>query len=54
MSRFRSAIACGIALCAPVPVLVQEAGAAFIGGCCGTTPKFIRAVAEQTTGRDCS
>jgi 5-methyltetrahydrofolate--homocysteine methyltransferase len=29
-----------------VPQLV-EAGAAFIGGCCGTTPEFIRAVAEK-------
>jgi methionine synthase I (cobalamin-dependent) len=28
---------------AVVPALVQ-AGAAFIGGCCGTTPQFIRAV----------
>ncbi|MCD4728615.1 MAG: homocysteine S-methyltransferase family protein [Pirellulales bacterium] len=28
-----------------VPQLV-EAGASFIGGCCGTTPEFIRAVAE--------
>lgn len=28
-----------------VPRLV-EAGAAFIGGCCGTTPEFIRAVRE--------
>jgi len=26
-----------------VPALVQ-AGASFIGGCCGTTPDFIRAV----------
>jgi methionine synthase I (cobalamin-dependent) len=23
---------------------LREAGAAFIGGCCGTTPEFIRAV----------
>ena len=30
-----------------VPQLV-EAGASFIGGCCGTTPEFIRAVAEKT------
>jgi 5-methyltetrahydrofolate--homocysteine methyltransferase len=29
-----------------VPQLV-EAGASFIGGCCGTTPEFIRAVAER-------
>ena len=29
-----------------VPQLV-EAGAAFIGGCCGTTPEFIRAVREK-------
>ena len=29
-----------------VPQLV-EAGAAFLGGCCGTTPEFIRAVAEK-------
>jgi len=29
-----------------VPRLV-EAGAAFIGGCCGTTPEFIHAVAER-------
>ncbi len=29
-----------------VPQLV-EAGASFIGGCCGTTPEFIRAVAEK-------
>ena len=29
-----------------VPQLV-EAGASFIGGCCGTTPDFIRAVAEK-------
>lgn len=29
-----------------VPELV-EAGAGFIGGCCGTTPEFIRAVKEQ-------
>ena len=31
-----------------VPQLV-EAGASFIGGCCGTTPEFIRAVAERLT-----
>ena len=29
-----------------VPAIV-EAGAAFIGGCCGTTPAFIKAVAER-------
>ena len=29
-----------------VPQLV-EAGASVIGGCCGTTPEFIRAVAEK-------
>ena len=29
-----------------VPALV-EAGASFIGGCCGTTPEFIRAVKEK-------
>jgi 5-methyltetrahydrofolate--homocysteine methyltransferase len=29
-----------------VPQLI-EAGAALIGGCCGTTPEFIRAVAER-------
>ena len=29
-----------------VPQLL-EAGASFIGGCCGTTPEFIRAVAEK-------
>jgi methionine synthase I (cobalamin-dependent) len=27
-----------------LPALI-EAGAAFIGGCCGTTPEFIRALA---------
>jgi len=26
-----------------VPALI-EAGAAFIGGCCGTTPEFVRAL----------
>ena len=31
---------------ASVPELV-EAGAAFIGGCCGTTPEFIRAVRKE-------
>jgi len=30
---------------------VVEAGAAFIGGCCGTTPEFIKAVAEQLAAR---
>jgi 5-methyltetrahydrofolate--homocysteine methyltransferase len=29
-----------------VPQLI-EAGASFIGGCCGTTPEFIRAVVER-------
>ena len=29
-----------------VPQLV-EAGASFIGGCCGTTPEFIRAVVKK-------
>jgi methionine synthase I (cobalamin-dependent) len=24
-----------------------EAGASFIGGCCGTSPEFIRAVKEK-------
>jgi methionine synthase I (cobalamin-dependent) len=33
-----------------VPQLL-EAGAALIGGCCGTTPEFIRAVAEKLRGR---
>jgi methionine synthase I (cobalamin-dependent) len=32
-----------------VPALL-EAGAAFVGGCCGTTPEFIRAVRGRTTG----
>ncbi len=32
-----------------VPQLV-EAGASFIGGCCGTTPEFIRAVAAALGG----
>jgi methionine synthase I (cobalamin-dependent) len=32
-----------------VPPLV-EAGAAFVGGCCGTTPEFIRAVREKAEG----
>jgi len=31
-----------------VPELV-EAGAAYVGGCCGTGPEFIRAVGEQFT-----
>ena len=30
-----------------VPQLI-EAGASFIGGCCGTTPEFIRAVVQAT------
>ncbi len=32
-----------------VPQLV-EAGASFLGGCCGTTPEFIRAMAERLRG----
>ncbi len=32
-----------------VPALL-EAGAAFIGGCCGTTPDFIRAVVKKLKG----
>ena len=32
-----------------VPPLV-EAGASFLGGCCGTTPEFIRAVADKLKG----
>jgi 5-methyltetrahydrofolate--homocysteine methyltransferase len=32
-----------------VPQLV-ESGASFIGGCCGTTPEFIRVVAESLQG----
>jgi len=32
-----------------VPQLV-EAGAAFIGGCCGTTPEFIKAVKQKLQG----
>jgi methionine synthase I (cobalamin-dependent) len=32
-----------------VPQLV-EVGAAFIGGCCGTTPEFVRAVREKLQG----
>jgi len=34
---------------AHVPALV-EAGASFIGGCCGTTPDYIRAVAGKIQG----
>ncbi len=33
-----------------VPALV-EAGAAFVGGCCGTSPEFIAAVCERVGGR---
>ena len=29
-----------------IPALV-EAGASFVGGCCGTTPEFIRAIKDQ-------
>jgi 5-methyltetrahydrofolate--homocysteine methyltransferase len=29
-----------------VPELV-EAGASFIGGCCGTTPEFIQAIRKE-------
>ena len=29
---------------------IVEAGASFIGGCCGTNPEFIKAVAEQIAG----
>jgi methionine synthase I (cobalamin-dependent) len=25
---------------------LREAGAAFLGGCCGSTPEFIRALAD--------
>jgi methionine synthase I (cobalamin-dependent) len=32
-----------------LPALI-EAGAAFIGGCCGTTPEFIRALAAMKIG----
>jgi methionine synthase I (cobalamin-dependent) len=32
-----------------LPALI-EAGAAFIGGCCGTTPEFIRALAAKKIG----
>ena len=28
-----------------------EAGAAIVGGCCGTTPEHIRAMAREVTGR---
>ena len=31
---------------------LQKAGADFIGGCCGTTPEFLRAVAAALRGRD--
>jgi len=34
------------AFASPVPLLL-EAGAAFVGGCCGTNPQFIRAMAQQ-------
>jgi methionine synthase I (cobalamin-dependent) len=27
---------------------LRQAGATFIGGCCGTTPDFIRALARQS------
>jgi methionine synthase I (cobalamin-dependent) len=33
-----------------VPQLI-DAGASFIGGCCGTAPEFIRAVVEELTAR---
>jgi 5-methyltetrahydrofolate--homocysteine methyltransferase len=26
---------------------IVEAGASFVGGCCGTTPEFIRALASK-------
>jgi methionine synthase I (cobalamin-dependent) len=29
-----------------VPALI-EAGATFVGGCCGTTPEFIRAISSK-------
>jgi methionine synthase I (cobalamin-dependent) len=32
-----------------LPALVV-AGAAFLGGCCGTTPEFIRALAARKIG----
>jgi methionine synthase I (cobalamin-dependent) len=35
---------------AQVPALV-EAGAAFVGGCCGTSPEFVRAVARTLAAR---
>jgi methionine synthase I (cobalamin-dependent) len=35
---------------AQVPALV-EAGAAFVGGCCGTSPEFVRAVARTLAVR---
>ncbi len=35
---------------AQVPALI-EAGARFVGGCCGTSPDFIRAIAEQLASR---
>jgi methionine synthase I (cobalamin-dependent) len=28
---------------------LREAGAAFIGGCCGTSPEFIAAARKQLT-----
>jgi methionine synthase I (cobalamin-dependent) len=34
---------------AVVPALV-EAGASFVGGCCGTTPEFVRAVRRRVEG----
>jgi len=34
------------AFAASVPALLQ-AGASFVGGCCGTNPQFIRAIAES-------
>lgn len=36
-----------------VPALV-EAGASFVGGCCGTSPDFIRAVVKKASGCECS
>jgi 5-methyltetrahydrofolate--homocysteine methyltransferase len=33
-----------------VPALI-EAGANFVGGCCGTTPEFIRAIKQQLDHR---
>jgi methionine synthase I (cobalamin-dependent) len=32
-----------------LPALI-EAGAAFVGGCCGTTPEFVRALAAKKNG----